>query len=59
MAVRLLHAFRQWAENRGATEVMICMTTGVDIEKFDRFLRKLKFNYVGGNFSMRLKGARK
>jgi GNAT superfamily N-acetyltransferase len=57
LAVRLLHAFRKWAENRGAAEVMICMTTGVDVEKFDRFLRKMKFDYVGGNFSMRLKGA--
>jgi GNAT superfamily N-acetyltransferase len=57
IAVRLLHAYRKWAENRGASEVMICMTTGVDVERFDRFLRKMKFDYVGGNFSMRLKGA--
>ena len=57
LAVRLLYAFRKWAQNRGAAEVMICMTTGVNVEKFDRFLRKMKFEYVGGNFLMRLKGA--
>ena len=56
VAVRLLHAFRKWAENRGASEVMICMTTGIDVERFDRFLRRMKFNYVGGNFSLPIKG---
>lgn len=51
VAVRLIHAFRQWATNRGADEVCINMTTGIDIERFDRFLRHMGFTYTGGNYS--------
>ena len=51
LAVRLVHAFRTWAENRGADEICINMTTGIDIERFDRFLRHMGFTYTGGNYS--------
>jgi len=51
LAVRLIHGFRQWATNRGADEVCINMTTGIDIDRFDRFLRHMGFDYTGGNYS--------
>jgi GNAT superfamily N-acetyltransferase len=53
VAFRLLLAYRKWAENRGAQEIMICMTTGNDIEKFDRFLKRCGFSHVGGNYCLR------
>ncbi len=51
VAVKLVHAFRKWAVNRGADEICINMTTGIDIDRFDRFLRHMGFTYTGGNYS--------
>ena len=48
--LRLLTAFRKWAENRGAHE----LSTGVNM---DRFLRKLGFRLTGGNYSFTLNAA--
>lgn len=58
VALRLMHAYKTWAENRNAQEIMICMTIGVEPEKFDRFIKKLGFQYVGGNYSMRVGAAK-
>lgn len=53
-ALRLMHAYKTWAKNRKAQEIMICMTIGVEPGKFDKFVQKLGFKYVGGNYSMRV-----
>jgi GNAT superfamily N-acetyltransferase len=57
IAVRLITAYRRWAENRGVQEIMICMTTGHDIEKFDRFLKRAGFTHVGGNYRIQVSKA--
>lgn len=49
-AVRLLQAFREWARRRGAREVDIHVTSGVYIARTDRFLRRLGFRQIGGNY---------
>jgi len=52
--LRLLMAFRKWAENRGAVELNAGVNSGTDLDKMDRFLRKLGFKQTGGNYSLAL-----
>ncbi len=53
--LKLLTAFKKWAENRGAFELSAGVNSGTDLDKMDRFLRKLGFQCMGGNYSMILK----
>lgn len=53
--LRLMLAFRQWAENRGAGEVNAGVSSGVALERMDRFFRRLGFRFIGGNYSMTIK----
>lgn len=52
--LRLLTAFRKWAENRGAVELSAGVNSGIELDKMDRFLRKLGFRQTGGNYSLPL-----
>jgi N-acetylglutamate synthase-like GNAT family acetyltransferase len=51
-ALRLLTAFKRWAENRGAVEVCCGVNSGVHLNRTDRFLRRLGFQLTGGNYSL-------
>lgn len=51
---RLLLAFRKWAENRAAIEINAGVNSGVELQKMDRFLRKLGFELTGGNYSLKI-----
>lgn len=50
MAVKLLLAFRRWAENRQATELTLSLTSGLGTEKTGRFLQRMGFRPCGENF---------
>jgi len=52
--LKLLTAFKKWAENRGAIEMTAGVSSGVDLARMDSFLRKLGFQLTGGNYSMAL-----
>lgn len=52
--LRLLAAFRKWAENRGAVELNAGVNSGVELETMDRFLRRLGFRQTGGNYVLAL-----
>lgn len=52
--VRLLSAFRTWAENRGAVELSAGVNSGTHIDKTDKFLRRLGFVQTGGNYALPL-----
>jgi len=52
--LKLLTAFKKWAENRGAFEIYAGISSGVELGKMDRFLRKLGFHLTGGNYSLQL-----
>lgn len=54
--LRLLMAFKKWAENRGAVELSAGVNSGTDLEKLDSFLRRLGFKLTGGNYSLMLGG---
>lgn len=51
-AVKLILAFRKWAQNRGAAEIYIGVAGGVTIERTGRFLKRLGFSLTGGNYSL-------
>lgn len=50
--LRLLTVFRKWAENRGVFELSVGMNSGTDIERMDKFLKRLGFQLTGGNYSL-------
>lgn len=52
--MRLLVAFRKWAENRGAVELNAGVNSGVEVEKMGRFLQRLGVQKTGGNYSLPL-----
>jgi GNAT superfamily N-acetyltransferase len=53
-AVRLLKMFRQWAVEKGATELYMGVTTNVDADRTGQLLQRLGFYHVGGNYRERL-----
>lgn len=55
--VRLLTAFKKWAENRGAVELSAGVNSGTDLGKLDSFLRRMGFKLTGGNYSLMLGGS--
>jgi GNAT superfamily N-acetyltransferase len=52
--LKLLMAFRKWAENRGAFELSAGVNSGIAIDKMDSFLKRLGFRLTGGNYSLPL-----
>lgn len=52
--LRLITAFRRWAENRGAFELYAGINSGADIERMDRFLKRLGFRLAGANYFLPL-----
>lgn len=57
-AVKLLIAFRQWADNHQANELSINMSVGIDMVRFNKFMTHMGFGCCGSNFSLVLAGAR-
>lgn len=55
-AVRLIEAFRRWARDRGARELVLGITTGVDTRRAGELFERLGFEFAGGNFVQRLNG---
>lgn len=53
-AVRLISGVIKWSDARDAREVMIHVTSGIDIKRTDKFLRRAKFGVIGANYSLRL-----
>lgn len=54
-AVRLMKAFIEWAKRRGAYEVNVIVNSGINIERNDRFMKKMGFSKTGSNYAMTLK----
>jgi len=49
-AVKLLRAVRRWAAKNGAKDLHVNVTTGIKIDRTDRFLRRMGFRQTGGNY---------
>lgn len=56
-ALKLVTAFKKWAENRKVFEVAIGVNSAVHIDRADKFFRKLGFQLTGGNYSFMVGGA--
>lgn len=52
--LKMLTAFKKWAENRGASELAVGINSGTNLKQMDSFLRKLGFQLTGGNYSVGL-----
>lgn len=50
----LLSEFSAWAENQGAKEITLAITTGVKVEETGRMYQRLGFEQVGGVFKRRV-----
>ena len=53
-AIKLLHGFRRWAQQQGAVRMYAGVTSGIDVARTDRLLRRLGFTVMGGNYMCRL-----
>lgn len=53
-ALKLMIAFRRWAENRKAVEMSINQNVDIDQARFNRFMRHLGFACCGANFVLPL-----
>lgn len=49
-AVKLLRALRHWSADAGAADLLLHVTTGIRMDKTDRFLRRMGFRQTGGNY---------
>lgn len=50
-AIKMVMAFRAWAQSRAAAEVYIGVASGVSMQRTGRFLSKLGLQLSGGNYS--------
>ncbi|WP_346287573.1 GNAT family N-acetyltransferase [Zoogloea sp.] len=53
-AMKLMIAFRRWAENRQAVELCINQNVDIDQARFNRFMHHLNFKCCGANFVLPL-----
>ena len=51
-AIKLLHGLRRWASARKPGRIYLNVTTGVDVRRTDRLLKRLGFQFVGGNYAI-------
>jgi len=53
-ATRLLKGAIRWSEQRQVREVILHVTSGIEIDRTDRFVRKAGFRMFGANYALRL-----
>lgn len=51
-AIKLLLAFRRWAETRKVHELNINMSVAIEMQRFNKMMAKLGFRCSGSNFSL-------
>lgn len=54
-AIRLLAGSVKWSQMRKAREIMIHVTSGINVQRTDKFLRRAGFGTIGANYSLFLK----
>jgi GNAT superfamily N-acetyltransferase len=54
-APRLIRAFREWAVARGASELCLAISTGVNAERIGGFYARMGFQQVGATYKQRLR----
>ncbi len=54
VAQALVVAFRDWAQHRGARELSLSISTGVQVRRIGRLYERLGLHFVGGNYKQLL-----
>lgn len=54
LALRLVHAIRQWAKANQAAYIVFYATSGIRVSQTDAFFRKLGLTTLGGNYAVQL-----
>ena len=49
-APKMLYVFQEWAKKRQAMEIMVSVTTALRIKESDKFLQRIGFEFIGGNY---------
>lgn len=57
-APRLVKAFVAWARTRGANDVFMGISSGLNVHLTHRLMRRLGFSYLGGNYGVQLNPSR-
>lgn len=53
-SIRLLNMFRDWAKERGASELYMGISTNVNADRTGQLLERMGFKHVGGNYKLAL-----
>lgn len=53
VAVKLMRLFIEWAKSRGADEINVHATSGIEPERTDKFLKRLGLQPYGGSYAAR------
>ncbi|MGH9900492.1 MAG: GNAT family N-acetyltransferase [Pyrinomonadaceae bacterium] len=53
-AVKLIRAFREWARERGASEICLGVSTKIDTERTGKFYERMGLTNVGALYKQRL-----
>jgi len=50
-----MRLFTDWAKSKGADEINVHATSGIEPERTDKFLKRLWLQPYGGNYAERLR----
>jgi len=53
--IRLLNAFRDWAKERGASEICIGVSSALNLDRTHKLMSRMGFNHVGGIYKEAVK----
>ncbi len=54
VAIRLIRGAIKWPRMRQVREIMVHVTSGLDLKRTDRFFRHAGFSVIGGNYALSL-----
>lgn len=53
-AIRMLKKFESWARSKGAKEIHLGVTTGVDPDKTHGIYERMGYKHVGNNYTLKI-----
>lgn len=55
VALGLFRGIETWSEARGAHEILLHVTSSIDLERTHKLAKRLGYNFVGGNYAKTLR----
>lgn len=56
ISVNLMKGLVKWAKQKGAKEIMVHVTSGIEIQRANQFMGKMGFKTLGANYALSLQG---